>query len=60
LHAKLVYLLKGLSSDDLKKCFLHPEGNRTVALEENIGIYAWHGNHHYAHIEGLLKREGWM
>ena len=56
LHAKLVYLLKGLSSDDLKKYFLHPEGNRTVALEENIGIYAWHSNHHYAHIEGLLKR----
>jgi len=60
LHAKLVYLLKGLSEDDLKKEFLHPEGNVVVTLAENIGKYAWHGNHHYAHIEGVLKRKGWI
>ncbi|SNZ00239.1 YfiT family bacillithiol transferase [Flagellimonas pacifica] len=58
-HAKLVYLLKGLSKTDLKRKFTHPEGNREVTLEENIGIYAWHGSHHFAHIENLIKREGW-
>ncbi|MDY8137830.1 YfiT family bacillithiol transferase [Aquimarina sp. 2201CG5-10] len=51
LHAKLVYLLKGLSQDDLKKEFIHPEGNVTVSLAENIGKYAWHGNHHLAHLK---------
>ena len=60
LHAKLVYLLKGLSTDDLKKCYLHPEGNIAVTVEENIGKYAWHSKHHYAHIERLLQREGWV
>lgn len=59
LHAKIVYLLKGLSSDELKKYYLHPDGNITVTVAENIGKYAWHSNHHFAHIEGLLKREGW-
>ena len=60
LHAKLVYLLKGLSAADLKKSYLHPEENVVVTVAENIGKYAWHSQHHYAHIEGLLQREGWL
>ena len=59
-HAKLVYLLKGLSKDDLKRIFLHPDGNIETTLDENIGRYAWHSNHHFAHIENLLKRKGWV
>ena len=60
IHYKLVYLLKSLSEDDLNKSFIHPEHNEEVVLKKNIGIYAWHSNHHYAHIENLLKREGWL
>jgi len=59
-HAKLVYLLKGLSENDLNKSFIHPEHNEEVLLKKNIGIYAWHCNHHYAHIENLLKQECWL
>ena len=58
-HAKLVYLLTGLSVSELKRSFIHPEGEIVTTLQENIGRYAWHGNHHYAHIENLLIREGW-
>ncbi|MGB0879114.1 MAG: YfiT family bacillithiol transferase [Polaribacter sp.] len=60
LHTKWVYLLKGLSNDDLNTYFIHPEGNEKVTLKENIGIYAWHSNHHFAHIENLLIRKNWM
>jgi hypothetical protein len=60
IHYKLVYLLKGLSKDDLNKCFIHPETNIEVFLSHNIGNYAWHSNHHYAHIENLLKIKGWV
>ncbi len=60
LHAKLVYLLKGLSEDDLQKYYLHPDGNVPVTVAENIGKYAWHSDHHYAHIEGAVRREGWV
>lgn len=59
LHAKLVYLLKGLSKEDLKKYYVHPEGNVKVSVEENIGKYAWHSDHHFAHIQNLLERKGW-
>jgi len=59
LHAKWVYLLKMLSEDDLKKIFIHPETNVEVTLAKNIGIYAWHCEHHYQHINQLLIRKGW-
>ena len=59
-HAKLVYLLKGLSAEDWKRSLVHPESKKEITLEQNIGHYAWHSNHHYAHIEELLKREGWI
>jgi len=58
-HAKLVYLLKGLSKEDLQRKFTHPDGNEETTLAENIGRYAWHGSHHFSHIENLIKREGW-
>lgn len=59
LHDKWVYFLKLLTPADLEKYFIHPEGNEKVTLKENIGIYAWHCNHHYAHIEQLIKRKNW-
>jgi len=58
-HAKLVYLLKGLSEAQLQRSFVHPDGNQKTTLKENIARYSWHSNHHCAHIENLLKREGW-
>jgi hypothetical protein len=58
-HAKLVYLLKGLSEEQLNKSFIHPEHNEEVVLKKNIGIYAWHSQHHYAHIKNLVDRKGW-
>ncbi len=60
IHFKLVYLLKTLSQDDLNKSFIHPETKSEVLLSYNIGNYAWHSNHHYAHIESLLKRNHWI
>ncbi|WP_044398946.1 YfiT family bacillithiol transferase [Lacinutrix sp. Hel_I_90] len=58
-HSKLVYFIKGLSEQDLERTFIHPDGNKTIALKENLGMYAWHSLHHYAHIERLMAREGW-
>ena len=58
-HTKLVYLLKGLTKEQLKRTFMHPENNQTISLEANIGQYAWHGSHHLAHIKNLIERKGW-
>jgi uncharacterized damage-inducible protein DinB len=55
LHNRWVVLLKKLSEEDLEKCFVHPESGRKIKLWENIALYVWHCNHHYAHIETALK-----
>ncbi|MCL4152104.1 UNVERIFIED_CONTAM: hypothetical protein GTU68_012346 [Idotea baltica] len=59
LHQKWVYFLKGLTANELQHTFVHPETNKEISLAENIGIYAWHSVHHYAHIDALKKRKGW-
>lgn len=55
LHAKWVFLLRGLTTDDLQKSFLHPETNKHVPLNRLIALYAWHGEHHLAHLELVLN-----
>ncbi|WP_299361066.1 YfiT family bacillithiol transferase [Winogradskyella sp.] len=57
-HKKLGVLLKSFSELDLKREFIHPEYGKTYSLEETIGVYAWHSNHHFAHIEQALYHKG--
>lgn len=59
LHFRLTYLMNSLSESDLEKSFIHPEHNSEFKLKEIIGTYAWHGNHHLAHITELKKRKNW-
>ena len=54
LHSRWTTLLKSLKHKDLKREFIHPEQNQKISLEENIGIYAWHSNHHLAHIKRAI------
>ncbi len=58
LHQKWVYLLESLNEDDLKKVFVHPEHGREISLRENIALYAWHGNHHLAHVRQAKDHKG--
>ena len=58
-HSKLVYLLRGSERHELQREFIHPDGQVVTSLEENIGRYVWHGNHHYAHIANLIERKKW-
>ncbi|MCV9932214.1 putative metal-dependent hydrolase [Flavobacterium sp. LS1R47] len=60
LHFRLGYILKNLSKADLEKTFTHPENNSIVSLKQIIGTYAWHGNHHLAHITTLKKQKEWQ
>src|SRR5437867_11283922 len=58
LHTRWVRLLRSLEPTDWKKNFRHPELG-LVSLEKNLGIYAWHGKHHVAHVTELKKGMGW-
>lgn len=57
-HARWVLLLKSLGAKELKRQFFHPENLKISSLEETIGVYAWHCNHHLAHIEQALLHKG--
>ena len=59
LHARWVQLLCSLSPSDLERSFIHPAHGNKVLLNENTSIYAWHGEHHLAHITELKKRQNW-
>jgi hypothetical protein len=59
LHQRWTVLLHSLNAEDLKKTFIHPEHGKHFGLDENIGVYAWHGNHHLAHIITLKKSKNW-
>lgn len=52
LHARLVLLLQTLSDEQLQRTFIHPDRAPVpVTIAEQIGIYAWHSNHHLAHVK---------
>jgi hypothetical protein len=50
LHKRWVVLLKSFNAEDFQKVFIHPEHGKSFTLAENTGIYAWHCNHHLAHV----------
>ncbi|HNB81426.1 MAG TPA: putative metal-dependent hydrolase [Chitinophagaceae bacterium] len=53
LHRKLSVLLRSLTQEDLQRTYFHPEYQRSFRLCDVICLYAWHGNHHLAHIVSL-------
>jgi len=51
IHRRWIYLLKNLSKEQMERKFKHPENLELITLKNCIGIYAWHGEHHLAHIQ---------
>jgi len=49
LHLRWVAFLRTLKPDDWNRTFRHPEIG-LVTLDRNLGLYAWHGRHHVAHL----------
>ena len=58
LHRRWIWFLRSLKPEDYQRTFRHPELG-IVSLEKNIALYAWHGQHHVAHITSLRERMGW-
>jgi hypothetical protein len=52
---RFVALLKTMSEADFKKTYFHPGYNKEFVLTEATQLYAWHGLHHVAQIEGIFK-----
>ncbi len=58
LHQRWVLLLRGIGPDDFARRFHHPESG-PMTLDTVVGMYAWHGQHHTAHVTSLRERMGW-
>jgi uncharacterized damage-inducible protein DinB len=58
IHARWVTLLRALKTEDFQRQFKHPETG-TQTIDSTVALYAWHSNHHLAHITGLRERMGW-
>lgn len=58
LHRRWVPLLRMLTPDQWAREFVHPD-HGPMRLDLTLGLYAWHGRHHLAHIESLAQRQGW-
>jgi uncharacterized damage-inducible protein DinB len=59
LHAKFVSLAKRISQEDLSRSFIHPDTKKEISLGQLLGMYAWHGEHHLAHVAALKVKRGW-
>ncbi len=53
-HTRWVALIRGLNSAEMKRTFYHPANEVKVSVAEQAGLYAWHGEHHLAHIKAAL------
>jgi len=58
LHKRWVEMLRSIDEAGWKRTFRHPELG-SVTLPWNLGLYAWHGRHHTAHITALREKKGW-
>lgn len=55
LHDRWVMLLRSITDTDAARTLHHTEHGRTFSLDELIGQYAWHGEHHLAHVRMVTE-----
>ena len=59
IHIRWLALLRAMRPEQMERGFVHPEHGRFMRLDAALGLYAWHGRHHVAHVTALREREGW-
>ncbi len=59
LHSRWVDVLTNITLEDWNRTIYHPEQKKEISLWHLLGMYAWHGRHHTAHITALRQRMNW-
>ena len=57
-HVRWVNTLRAMGEGDWARTIQHPEWG-AMRLDQVLGLYAWHGRHHVAHVTRLRERSGW-
>lgn len=55
LHKRWVVFFEALNEDDFQKVYYHPERDKNYPLDTVLALYAWHGEHHLAHLQNIIK-----
>jgi hypothetical protein len=58
LHTRWYRFLLSFKEADWQRIVVHSATNSTMSLWHLLGMYAWHGKHHVAHIELVRKQFG--
>jgi hypothetical protein len=53
LHTRFSTIFENLNDEQWNRTFVHPASGETIPVQKLAGLYAWHGNHHLAHITGV-------
>ena len=53
LHMRWVTLMRGLTEQQWARAMRHPE-HGLLRLDHVLALYAWHGDHHIAHIRNAI------
>lgn len=59
LHQRWYTAIRNVPDADWQRTVVHPEHGREMSLWLLLGLYAWHGKHHTAHITSLRENRGW-
>lgn len=59
LHTRWLSVLQNINEEEWNLTVYHTEYKKDMSLWYLLGMYAWHGKHHTAHINQLRKRNGW-
>lgn len=56
LHTRWYHFLLNLQKEDWNRTIVHPAAGKQMTLWYLLGMYAWHGKHHTAHI-GIVRKQ---
>ncbi len=59
LHQRWLLLLRAMNDEDYAHSLIHPDMRNPIRLDTMLALYAWHGQHHIAHIQSLKNRMNW-
>jgi hypothetical protein len=56
IHQHMVALFESFTENEWNRTFIHPATGSITPLKKNLALYAWHGNHHLAHLTETIKK----
>lgn len=59
LHTRWYFAIKDLTTTQWERTVYHPASKKEMSLWYLLGMYAWHGKHHTAHITMLREKNNW-